>query len=61
VIERPSGQIIGVPAARATMPQPSVPATPAFGQDTAQLAPAGQTAWLGPLGHARRRGGRTPR
>jgi hypothetical protein len=35
------------------MSQSCVPATPAFGQSTMQLAPGGQTVWHGPLAHAK--------
>jgi hypothetical protein len=51
---RPSGQIVGAPAAHEAMSQSCVPATPRFGQTTVQLAPAGQSVWQGPLAQAKR-------
>jgi hypothetical protein len=44
----------GLPAPHETMSQSCVPATPAFGQTTTQLAPAGHTVWQGPLAQAKR-------
>jgi hypothetical protein len=35
------------------MSQSCVPASPAFGQATTQLAPAGQAVWQGPLAQAK--------
>jgi hypothetical protein len=35
------------------MSQSCVPATPAFGHATTQLAPAGQSVWHGPLAQAK--------
>jgi hypothetical protein len=43
----------GLPAAHETMSQSCVPARPAFGHATTQLAPAGQTVWQGPLAQAK--------
>ena len=43
----------GLPAPQETMSQSWVPATPAFGQRTTQLAPAGQIVWQGPLAQAK--------
>ena len=43
----------GLPAPHETMSQSCVPATPAFGHWTTQLAPAGHDVWHGPLWHAK--------
>jgi hypothetical protein len=50
----PSGHVTGLPAPHETMSQSCVPARPAFGHATMQLAPAGQTVWQGPLAQAKR-------
>jgi hypothetical protein len=53
VIVSPSGHVTGLPASHETMSQSSVPARPAFGHATTQLAPARQVVWQGPLAHAK--------
>lgn len=49
----PSGHTTGLPAPHETMSQSWVPARPAFGQRTTQLAPAGHAVWHGPLAQAK--------
>jgi len=49
----PSGHMTGLPAPHETMSQSCVPATPAFGQRTTQVAPEGQVVWQGPLAQAK--------
>jgi hypothetical protein len=43
----------GLPAPHETMSQSCVPARPALGQRTTQLAPEGQVVWQGPLAQAK--------